>query len=80
MNIVRLAERMGLDEVSKEIRMNELMKDTFMTRSDAESYVASTFVENKFVEMSNQLAILTEMVKAFDKINLNISLDKLTKL
>ena len=80
MNIIRLAERMGLDEVSKEIRMNELMKDTFMTRSDAESHVASTFVENKFVEMSNQLATLTEIVKAFDNINLNISLDKLTKL
>lgn len=60
MNIIRLAERMGLDEVSKEIRMNELMKDTFMTRSDAEAYVATTFVENKFVEMSNQLATLTK--------------------
>lgn len=63
MNIVRLAKRLGLQEDQAKQQIENIMKDNYMTKSDAENYVCTMYVENSIVGMQNEINRLTQLVQ-----------------
>ena len=62
MNIIRLAKRLGLEEDQAKQLIENIMTD-YMTKSDAENYVYSKYVENTIVGMQNDINRLTQLVQ-----------------
>lgn len=62
MNIIRLAKRLGLEEDQAKQLIENIMTD-YMTKSDAENYVYSKYVENTIVDMQNEINRLTQLVQ-----------------
>ena len=62
MNIIRLAKRLGLEEDQAKQLIENIMTD-YMTKSEAENYVYSKYIENTIVGMQNDINRLTQLVQ-----------------
>lgn len=63
MNLKRLAERLGLSNEDKQIRVNMVKQDKFMTTTDAEKIVEQYYVENAIVALKEQVKELQRQVQ-----------------